>query len=460
MIVLSQIVAYLLIFLFGYVSLSLLLTQSTRPVFFRWEFFVIAFLLGVIEIGFLLFLLGWVWVPLSLLPVVWTLGLIWGVWLFFLFRTKAYPHYRNIPLSPLTRIQKWIIFILSTLVIFKCVLGFLDITSIPTYQDDSFANWNMRAQVFAERESLILDKADPEFLGMGYKQYPLTPYLLKTFLSFFAVSWSDTYINLPSFLFFLSSLVLIFFTVLRITEDRFLSCIGFYIGASLPLYFIHGTSPYFDVFQGTYFLLAILSVFLFLRKEVAWIIPAIFLGILGFTKSEWLIIYMTAGLASLAVFLFFSSEIQKQWKTYLKIFLGAIIVNLPFIIFKLSYGLGFGNGDASVWATKLSLHTEIFYPLYIALFQEGNYNLFPFFFSLIFIGALLTKKFRKNPFTGENIFLFAGILSFSMVLFVYLTTFTYQYVLDQTGINRSIVQLLPIFAVSFITLIHSLRHAR
>lgn len=144
----------------------------------------------------------------------------------------------------------------------------------------------MRAHVFAERESLILDSTDPEFLGTGYKQYPLTPYLLKTLLSFFATSWEDSYINFPSFLFFLSSLVLIFFTTLRVTEDRFLSFMALYVGASLPLYFIHGTSPYFDVFQGTYFLLAVSTVFLFLRREVSWIIPAIFLGILGYTKSE------------------------------------------------------------------------------------------------------------------------------------------------------------------------------
>lgn len=169
---------------------------------------------------------------------------------------------------------------------------------------------------------------------------------------------------------------------------------------------------------------------------------------------------MTAGLLSLAIFLFFRSELRKEWKTSMKILLSALAINLPFIVFKLSYGLGFGNGDASVAATKLSLHTEIFYPLYIALFQEGNYNLFPFFFSLIFIIALLTKKFRKNLFTSENLFLCAGLLAFSMILFVYLTTFTYQYVLDQTGINRSIVQILPVFVVSFITLIHTLRHAR
>jgi len=58
----------------------------------------------------------------------------------------------------------------------------MNIAHVPTYQDDTFVNRNYRAKVFYERESLVLDSKDKDYLGQGYKQYPLTPSLYKTYL--------------------------------------------------------------------------------------------------------------------------------------------------------------------------------------------------------------------------------------------------------------------------------------
>lgn len=132
----------------------------------------------------------------------------------------------------------------------------------------------------------------------------------------------------------------------------------------------------------------------------------------------------------------------------INITIGSLLISLPFILFKIAYGLGFGNGDASVSATQLAVHTEIFHPLMEALFFEGNYNLFFFFF--VPVSVIHGWSLWKTKKWIDGLFLAGFCIALCIVLFIYLTTFTYQYVLDQTGVNRSMIQLLPIGIFAFL----------
>lgn len=67
----------------------------------------------------------------------------------------------------------------------------MDILSTPTYTDDAFANWNSRAKAWFYAENLVLDKEDPKFLGGGYKQYPPTVPMAKTYFAKFFGSWDE-----------------------------------------------------------------------------------------------------------------------------------------------------------------------------------------------------------------------------------------------------------------------------
>ena len=97
MLILTQIFAYILIFLLGYMSLRLIMQRSHAPVFFRGEFFTIAFLLGIIELGFLLFLLGVFHVSLSLIPVMSVFVPILIILAYFTYRQKTPILYRETP---------------------------------------------------------------------------------------------------------------------------------------------------------------------------------------------------------------------------------------------------------------------------------------------------------------------------------------------------------------------------
>ncbi|MDR0369636.1 MAG: hypothetical protein LBH96_03895 [Candidatus Peribacteria bacterium] len=49
-------------------------------------------------------------------------------------------------------------------VIVKVVYGMISLSAVPTYQDDTFVNWNYRAKVFYTQESLVLDKKSDDYL--------------------------------------------------------------------------------------------------------------------------------------------------------------------------------------------------------------------------------------------------------------------------------------------------------
>lgn len=133
------------------------------------EFFVYSFLLGLIVVPFLLFFGSLLGIPLN----------IWGMSgiLFVASCTLLGYHYffRNSLsfqdmgiVSSFVKLSFWkkaALGILWIWVIVKLAVGGMDILSTPTYTDDAFANWNSRAKTWFYAENLVLDTANPRFLG-------------------------------------------------------------------------------------------------------------------------------------------------------------------------------------------------------------------------------------------------------------------------------------------------------
>jgi hypothetical protein len=355
---------------------------------------------------------------------------------------------------------KGVVALLAIWTIGKLAFGFVSIVNVPTYQDDAFGNWNYRAKVFFYREGLVLDKNDKDFLGQGYKQYPLSPYLTKMYLMKFTGEWTEGYANVVTFLFYIAALLLVFHVCFRFTKNTSLSLLWLYLISSIPLFYIHWTNPYFDVFQAIYFLVAAYITYLFLQEHSSWRVAWVYIWILGFTKSEGLVIYTTAVVGGYFLYsLLYKSIATRSFRArFMKMLAVIVAINLPFVIFKLIYGLGFGNGDASVADTQLGFHSEIFGGMSTAFFHGGNYNML-FTFLIILIGYYLlsfTKKdLSSHPLLWSvRVFFRIALIWFCLVTFVYLTTFTFQYVMDQTGINRTMMQFCPIFIVALVALLY------
>ncbi len=429
-----------------------LLNNKAEKVFYRIEFGVYSFLVWIILLTFLLFIVWWLNIPLSFNTII-TITLTTNILLLilnFLFKSKQY--FLSIEIeeirhrSILSKIGGTLLIIR---IITKLIFGFLSITNVPTYQDDTFVNRNYRAKVFFERESLVLDDKDKDNLWLWYKQYPLSPYLYKTYLSQRYWNWDEWLVNLPSFIFYLCALLLVFFIIMKETKKLGRALCATWTIVSIPLYYIHGTNPYFDVFQSVYFLSALVILYQYIQKKIPIIYPILFIGILWYTKSEWLLIFITTVLATHLI----RNTIEENFKItkntikdFFIILWWSILINIPFIIFKLAYGLWFWNGNENISKTTLSFHWEIFPALYKALFQWWAYNLLFFYLLLIILYNIFTKNINKKTLR----FLLGWTIAFCIIIFIYLTTFTYQYVLDQTGINRSMMQLIPTIVIILI----------
>lgn len=446
----------LLTILSWYLVLRLILS-GTKKNFYAIEYGVYSFLIWVVLIPFLLFIAWRIGLPLSL---IWMLILV--LWIIFILlflniilKTKidfidfdVKDEFISFP----SWIKVWLFLFLIWLLA-KLAFGFLSIVNVPTYQDDTFANWNIRTKIFYERESLVLDSTDKDYLWQWYKQYPLTPSLYRTYLMKFNWAWNEWLVNLPSLLFYVCALFLVFFSLLKETKKLKRAILWLVVLSSIPLYYIHWTNPYFDVFQSVYFFSALYILYIFVRDRLPIMLPILFIGMLWYTKSEWMIIFTTAVLSTYAARYLIKNKfiVSKDFLRLLFIIIWwVLIINLPFLVFKLSNWLWFWNGNANLAETALSLHTEIFPALYRALFLWWSYNLLFFAFIVFIVYDLLKKRIDKNITLW---FMFWFLISFAIIIFVYLTTFTYQYVLDQTGINRSLMQIIPVLVFLLVLLI-------
>lgn len=448
--------AFSLTILSGYLLLRLVLSWAPKT-FYAIEYGVYSFLVWVVLIPFVLFLF---WRMGGTLSLMWMLILVLGLTTFLLIlnivlKTKISFVLLDIKhqfLSFPSWLKLWSFIFLVWLLV-KLFFGFIDITHVPTYQDDTFGNRNYRAKVFYERESLVLDSKDKDFLGQGYKQYPLTPSLYKTYLIKFTWTRNEWLVNLPSFMFYICALLLVFFVLLRQTQNLKRAGLWLFMLSAIPLYYVHWTNPYFDVFQSVYFFAALSIFYIFIQNKLPFALPILFIGMLWYTKSEWLLIFTVTVFATYIL----RYLIKDKWNItkevlnrFFIIIWWVLLINLPFIIFKLSYGLWFWSWEANVAQTVLSLHTEIFPALYRALFVWWSYNLLFSSFVIALVYVLFKKRLDKHTTLW---FLLWFFIAFVTIIFIYLTTFTYQYVLDQTGINRSMMQIIPVLVFVLVLLV-------
>ena len=330
-------------------------------------------------------------------------------------------------------------------VLIKLIFWFISIVNVPTYQDDTFWNWNFRAKVFYERENLVLDKSDEDFLWQWYKQYPLTPSLYKTYLMKMTGHRSDWLANLPSFLFYISMIILIFYCVFRYTKKISRATLSSIILCWVPLYYIHWTNPYFDVFQSLYFFTSLYMCYLFVDKKIGIWLPILFLWILWYTKSEWLLIYTVSVIWT--YFLWYVINKEKILKkeniiNLAKIVWWAILINLPFVIFKVVKWLWFANWNESIWNITFETHPEIFKAIFDVLFNGWCYNILFFAFAIWIIIYLINRKIEMDK--RETLwFLLGFLIAFLIIVFIYFVTFNYREVTTQTWVNRSFMQLIP-----------------
>lgn len=431
----------------GWMLLGIL--QGTAPVLYKTERIALGFLAGMTIAMFVTFCIH---IVFGLLLSLWAYFLIQVIALvpkLLLMRWKGIPLLNDRAPLPAERPSTWVkiaIAILGAWTVLKVsVLSVTFLFLTPTYFDDTVDNWNLRAKVFYHTQTLELSLPGKGDGPADVSSYPPTVPMAKAWMAQVA-GWSDAAVNSVHLAWFLCALALLYFG-LRRCLTRAWSLFGLYVATSMPLYIMHGTNTYADVFLGAHVFAAILYLFLAMRAEgdermALARIGGIAAALLPFTKNEGLLVYLPPVLLLLALFV--AAELRHTRmspKEALNIALWYAIptftVLVPWITYKQANGLTFGNAKG-IGDLGFGWQDHVLSAIAVNTFFEGNWLLlFP-----VLIALLVWR--RKTAFSGLLPMTTFFLIVYVGQIFLYLFTGLSAEAILQTGYARGIIQLMPV----------------
>jgi len=464
--------------------LMLRLLEWRTPVLSQWERWTLGTVLGLTTTMYFTFL-AHVWGGVGLTRwgflgvqagVIGVLGVVWwGVCHPEVPRSQSGP--RRIDTLSWASLPYWIKIVFIVLGIWTVLkvfaTGFTFSLLTPLYVDDAVDNWNLRGKVFfVDRTlTLILPGQEVETLSNSVSSYPPTVPLIKAYLAQILGSWDENLVNSIHVVWFLSVTVLLYL-FLRRHVNWLWSCVGVYILTSLPLFLMHGTNPYADVYLSTHIFAAVTLLYLStVQKErmeqLSFLRLAILpIALLPFMKNEGLLIYFPPLVLTLGILLCVTlrCNVLYPWiRGFLRfapkaphhdtqniatkgglitillfIFIPFFIL-LPWLHFKWSHGLSFGNAKTLPTLTDLQWQPQALLAIFLNSFFLGNWLLLFFVFFALLIWQWRTAL--RTPLlvlTGFFLVVYFGQMS------VFLFTGLSAEAVKQTGYARGIVHLIPI----------------
>ena len=436
--------------------LLITLIEKKEPLLSHCERFAAALLLGLSWSSFVLFLVTLSGIPLTLVGfsfvhifLIALLGLL--VWFRIghvsirdILLPKAVPRL-SLHISSLPKSLKILCGVLLLWMLLKVFAGAYDLLLTPSYFNDTYANWNIRAKAFYTSESLLLDlpRAHRFFFGGRVPSYPLTIYFTKVWLAMVHGEWKDSVVNSVHLLWTASLLALVFGALTRLASAVY-GFLGVYILLSLPLLFLQAVNAYTDVIMSAYLFLPLLCFYQWLRetsesRRNQWLLLlSVSAAAMVFVKSEALLLFLPPLTLLLGIALLRKSESLKAAFSALGVFLGTVaIIALPWVIFKMLYGLEFGNAQG-VSSFLLIPNSDV--PVAIAgdLLYTGSFLIF--FPVFLFLSIMSAGRQLRDPLSYLLVFL--GMIFLGQFLIYYLTPLAIE-ALSHTGYGRGIVQLLP-----------------
>ncbi len=367
-----------------------------------------------------------------------------------------------LPSAP--RMPRWAVALLILLGIWsaaKIGTGAFLLLNFPPYFDDTVKNWNFRGKIFfvMKAPTTTAPGRSEDLLGQLHS-YPPAVSMSKTWLATLAGEWHEGLVNSIHLAWFACTLLLLFAFLRRWTTLPW-ALGGTYLLVSLPLVLIQGTQAYAEIFLAAHFfavaaLLAHAAAATERVERIAFLrLAAVMAAFLPLTKNEGLVLYLP--------FLFLVATAMVAWfrrRDRLLIrdarlatlwFLGATAATtLPWLIYKWSLGLSFGNAHA-ISDTVLSWRPGVLKAIAIGLFFEGNWLLL---FPLL---AVLLAMGWKTAFRSPLMILTAlFLLLFAVQLPIFLLTDLSTEATFQTGYSRGIVHLAPLAVAVGTVILHRL----
>ncbi len=325
----------------------------------------------------------------------------------------------------------------------KLVAGGYNLLTVPTYWDDSFNNWNMRGKMFYVQHELVLNipvgNGTVQTEG-GVSSYPPTVPLMKTWLALLRGSWDEPLVN-GVHMVWLLGLLATAYCLLRRRVSGAASAMGTCALASLPLLLIHGANPYADVFVAAHVLVAAGSLYESTMttgtQRSSWIrLCGIAIGLLTFTKNEGMLLYAPV-LGALLCYASVRKQPSEYRQSFAKALALAAAITLPWLVFKWTHGLTFGNAkgvtDVTIAFSPLAAHAIWFH-----LTHEPNWMLLPL---LVPVCMAYAGRSARNVLSAFVVIVFAE------QCIVFTCTSLANEAIMQTGISRGLLHIAPVTVV-------------
>ncbi len=436
--------------------LLLRLVEGRSPVLLRAERWTYGCVLGLTGMMFLSFVantaLG---VPLSLAGfagvqagALVALGVLWYI------RVRPLPAVQPVlPRSPLRQWQFWLVAALGAWTLVKILGGAFMLTATPIFLDDAIDNWNFRGKVYYVDRTLTLDVPSPEGQSTMFtlSSYPPPVPLAKAWLATIRGDWDEGLIDSVHIVWFFGALLMTF-CALRRRMSLFLALTGTYALASLPLFLVHGTNAYADVFLAAHILAAVLPLgFSLIETDAARVssllrVSGLAAGLLLFTKNEALLLYLPDLLLCLGLALWLhvrsgALSARAAVEALMPWFASLLIVGIAWLGFKVLNGMPFGNAK-SVESFRVAWQPLVALAITVNTFFEGNWLLlFP---ALI---LLLLWQFRAALTPRNIVFVGFFVIALAVQYFLFQFTSLSNEALYQTGLARGIIHVIPLGVV-------------
>ncbi|MDA2922420.1 glycosyltransferase family 39 protein [Patescibacteria group bacterium AH-259-L07] len=178
--------------------------------------------------------------------------------------------------------------LMVAIIVFEVIFVFSQGLLRPIFAFDALANWSLRAKVIFTENIIPLETSHPFYLGGGgHINYPLHLSLFQAWTALWMGSFYDSMISALFALYFLCLIGLVY-AGLRYFCSRKYSLLFTMFLSTMPLITYHGFSAYADLPLAFYFTGAVISFYVFIKKQQTpyLYISGLFAGIGSWTKFE------------------------------------------------------------------------------------------------------------------------------------------------------------------------------